>query len=63
MYFNYMLCHACHPWHCKNYTTHSLDYEKAKAMQIFPGVLLHMLSDYTTVKEGIVANGTYGMVI
>ena len=63
MYVNYLLCHACQTWHCKNYTTNSLDYEKTKALQKFPGVLLHMLSDYTTVKEGIVVNGTYGVVI
>lgn len=57
MHFKYLFCHACHPWHCKNYMTHSLDYEIVKAMQKFPGVLLHMLRDYTTVKEGLVANG------
>ena len=26
-------------------------------MQKFPGVMLHKLRDYTTVKEGVVVNG------
>lgn len=57
MYFKCLLCHACHPWYFQKYTTHSSDDEKAKAVQKFPGFLLHMLREYSTVKEGIVANG------
>ena len=56
VHLKYLLCHACHPWHCKNYIIHSFDYEIPKAMRKSPGVLLHMLRDYTAIKEGLEPN-------